>query len=223
MTPLFSELLFGKWRKVTTPLAIAAVISAILFFPRGQADTGLLPQNDNFNTPQAALPEDGRPEDPAETAEDAEPLVPPPVMVDVKGAVLHPNVYTFEEGQRVIDAITAAGGYAESADSRLLNHAQLLADQMVIYVPAEGEEMPVFESAGISETVQGSGSSALININTADETELMTLNGIGPAKASAIIAYRTDNGTFQTAEDLMKVSGIGQKTFDALADAITVK
>ncbi|WP_318240668.1 helix-hairpin-helix domain-containing protein [Sporosarcina gallistercoris] len=155
----------------------------------------------------------------------AEPDIQPPkiIVVDVKGAVLHPNVYTLQEGQRLIDAITAAGGYTADADSRLLNHAQRLTDEAVIYVPLVGEEVPIFESAPNEGEATSDSGSSLVNINSADESQLMTLTGIGPSKAAAIIKYRTEQGAFQTNEDLKKVSGIGDKTFEALSDAITVK
>ena len=64
------------------------------------------------------------------------------IVVDVKGAVRHPGVYTMQEGDRLIDAINAAGGYLPDADSRMLNHAMKLTDEFVIYVPVEGEEVP---------------------------------------------------------------------------------
>ncbi|MGG0642820.1 helix-hairpin-helix domain-containing protein [Sporosarcina gallistercoris] len=211
-------MIFGKWRKFTTPLAIAAVISAFLFFPRGQGDDELLPDESLYDSLE--MPSEN------EVIEEAsEPVIQPPqiIVVDVKGAVLHPNVYTLQEGQRLIDAITAAGGYTSDADSRLLNHAQRLTDEAVIYVPLVGEELPVFESSTVEETGSSESGSILVNINIADETQLMTLTGIGPSKAAAIIKYRTEQGAFQTKEDLTKVSGIGEKTFEALSDAITVK
>ena len=67
-------------------------------------------------------------------------IAPVPIVVDVKGAVRHPGVYSMQEGDRLIDAINAAGGYLPDADSRMLNHAMKLADELVIYVPIEGEE-----------------------------------------------------------------------------------
>ena len=63
----------------------------------------------------------------------------------------------------------------------------------------------------------------VININTASEQELMTLSGIGQAKAQQIIQYREENGLFDTPEDLMNVSGIGEKSFETLKDSIKVK
>ncbi len=145
------------------------------------------------------------------------------VLVDVKGAVNYPGVYTLTEEDRVVDAITLAGGYVEGADSSLINHAQKLQDEMVIYIPVKGEET---ETAVKNITVMGTGSKseiAKININTADESQLTTLPGIGPAKAKAIISYREEQGMFQTVEGLKEVSGIGDKTFEQLIDLIDIK
>lgn len=193
------------------------MISAFLFFPRGQGDDELLPDEslyDELETPTE--------NEVIEMAADTDVQSPKVIVVDVKGAVLRPNVYSLQEGQRLIDAITAAGGYTADADSRLLNHAQRLTDEAVIYVPLIGEEIPVFESVISENGNPNEPASVLVNINTADETELMTLTGIGPAKAEAIVKYRTEQGVFQSVEDLMKVSGIGQKTFEVLSESITV-
>ena len=127
-----------------------------------------------------------------------------------------------QDGDRLIDAINAAGGYLPDADSRLLNHAMKIIDELLIYVPLQGEELPVggtdLLTSGNSEADEG-----LVNINTASESELMTISGIGPAKAAAIIQYRDENGSFSSTESLMEISGIGQKTFDKLEQQITVK
>lgn len=197
-----------------------------MFFPRGQGNDEHPPDESLYDSLEVTseTPHEVTPgKEKIELVADSTPQPPELIIVDVKGAVVHPNVYTLQEGQRLIDAITAAGGYTSDADSRLLNHAQRLTDEAVIYVPLIGEELPVFENpTSGSDEIDESGS-ALVNINTADETELMTLTGIGPAKASAIVKYRTEQGVFQTIEDLKNISGIGQKTFDALSDSITVK
>lgn len=142
-----------------------------------------------------------------------------PILVDVKGAVKHPGVYSLTEGDRLIDAVDAAGGYLADADTRLLNHAMKLADEDIIYVPVDGEEVPNFERP---HSGQASAEPQKVNINTASEAELQTLSGIGPSKANAIVQYRTDFGAFQKIEDLMEVSGIGSKTFEKLESQITV-
>ena len=147
---------------------------------------------------------------------------PEPIIIDVKGAVQRPGVYSLVEGDRLIDAINAAGGYLPEADSRMLNHAMKMTDEFVIYVPIEGEE-PIDIVQTVSVGTSDRPSDGKVNLNTADEKELMTIPGIGPAKAAAIIQYRTDHGLFKTPESLMEVSGIGQKTFERLESQITVK
>lgn len=157
-----------------------------------------------------------------QTAElEQDPPQPETVIVDVKGAVAQPGVYPFTTEQRVIDAIAQAGGYTEAADTKQINAAKRLQDEMIIYVPQIGEEamdlsMPSFPSTQEATTPQ-------VNINTADEAALTTIPGVGPAKAKAIISYREQQGAYQTIEDIKKVSGIGEKTFDKLSEYITVK
>lgn len=150
-----------------------------------------------------------------------------PVLVDVKGAVLYPGVYELTEQDRIIDAITMAGGYADGAEPKLINHAQKLQDEMVIYIPRKGEQLEedIPQLIQVAGTNGGGGTSkdGKINLNQANETELTTLPGIGPAKATAIIGYRTETGRFQTIDDLKNVSGIGDKTFEQLRDLIDVK
>ena len=141
----------------------------------------------------------------------------PIVFVEVKGAVTNPGVYELTEGDRVLNAIELAGGYLVTSSSEHINHAERVKDEMVIYVPEEGEEVEeTFLSANSSQ-------SSLVNINNADATVLSTLPGIGAAKAEAIIAHREQTGAFKDKQDLMKVTGIGQKTYEKLEALISVK
>lgn len=143
------------------------------------------------------------------------------ILVDVKGEVRSPGVYPGERGDRVIDMIEKAGGLTEEADPQAINFAMRITDEMAIYIPAIGEETIgnlVMENAGVS-----GGTDGKVNINKASKEELETLSGIGPSKAQAIIEYREENGAFRTPEDLMSVSGIGEKTFEKLKDSITVR
>lgn len=149
-----------------------------------------------------------------ETIEYVEDIV---VFVEVKGAVKKPGVYELSEGDRVLNAIEVAGGYLASSNSKHINHAQRVEDEMVIYVPEDGE---VVEEAPLTTS---SSQSSSVNINNADATVLSTLPGIGAAKAEAIISYREQSGAFKEKQDLMKVSGIGQKTYEKLEALISVK
>ncbi len=199
-----------------TPIAAVAVVSAFLFFPKGQDDDQTYVMSDSNPFPELIE------EEIKEENEMILPPVPELIMVDVKGAVQHPGVYSLSEGDRLIDAIHAAGGYLSDADSRMLNHALKLTDEFVVYVPSVGEEpIDIIQTETVGTSAGQNG--ARVNINTADEQELMTIPGVGPAKATAIIQYRTDHGLFKTPESLMEVSGIGQKTFEKLESQITVK
>ncbi|KYG88844.1 hypothetical protein A0U40_14165 [[Bacillus] sp. KCTC 13219] len=142
------------------------------------------------------------------------------VVVDVKGQVKFPGVYELTEEHRIIDAIQLAGGYTEQADTKMINHAQRLQDEMVIYVPFQGEEMA--EINFVSHPNGQNKTPTKVNINTADEALLMTIPGIGSAKAQAIISYRNEAGKFQTIDDIKKVSGIGEKSFERIKDLIKV-
>ncbi|XOQ15769.1 MAG: Competence protein ComEA [Shouchella clausii] len=143
------------------------------------------------------------------------------LVVDVKGMVASPGVYELEVGSRLFEAIEKAGGFTDSANREAVNLALRLEDEMVVYVPEEGVE----EGAGpvLAVEMNETDHEDTININEATEADLLTLQGIGPSKAAAIIGYREENGPFATVEELMNVSGIGEKTFEALEPFIRVK
>lgn len=145
------------------------------------------------------------------------------VLIDIKGQVQQPGVYRMKTGDRIIDAVEKAGGFMEGADSNKVNLAALLADEMVIIVPKEGEEVDeVIQQPEITGKNESASAGGLVNINTASEEELTTLTGVGPAKAKAIIEYRMENGLFKKVEDIMQVTGIGEKSFEKLRNQITV-
>ncbi len=142
------------------------------------------------------------------------------IFVDIKGAVKNPGVYQMKSGDRVKDAIDAAGGLTAEADSQKVNLAKRLEDQMVIVVPKVGEEATEIPSGVTSKEASKEGK---VNINTATVEELKTLKGVGEKKAEAIIEYRKKNGSFKTKEDLMKVRGIGKKLFESLQERIVTQ
>lgn len=135
------------------------------------------------------------------------------IFVHLLGAVQHPGLYQLREGDRGVDAVAAAGGFADAADQSQLNLARFLVDGEQIYVPAIGETPAA---------APGTTTGGKVNINTADEPTLETLPRVGPAMAARIIAWREANGRFTTIEDLMSVTGIGDKTFEGLKDLVTV-
>ncbi|MBS4462338.1 ComEA family DNA-binding protein [Aerococcaceae bacterium zg-B36] len=145
------------------------------------------------------------------------------IYVDIKGAVKAPGVYRLPQGSRVMDAIEQAGGLLPEAADSQLNQAQLLTDQMMIYVPSyEDLTSDTVLSTQMLASLPNSETTDKININQADSSQLQTLPGIGQKKAEAIIQYRQENGSFQDIHDLTNVSGIGEKTFQQLQDYISV-
>jgi len=141
------------------------------------------------------------------------------IFVHILGAVAAPGLYELREGDRAVDAVAAAGGFADGADQSGLNLARFVTDGEQIVVPVVGE------SPAAAPGSAGPGGAAVpgkVNINTADATALETLPRVGPAMAARIIAWRDENGRFSAIEDLMSVTGIGEKTFDAMKDLVTV-
>jgi competence protein ComEA len=141
------------------------------------------------------------------------------IFVHILGAVAAPGLYELREGDRAVDAVAAAGGFAEGADQSGLNLARFVTDGEQIVVPLVGEAPVAAPGVG------GAGGAVVpgkVNINTADAAALETLPRVGPAMAARIIAWRDENGRFTAVEDLMSVTGIGEKTFDAMKDLVTV-
>jgi competence protein ComEA len=149
-------------------------------------------------------------------------LPPATVLIDIKGAVKLPGVYELANGERIIDAVDKAGGFLPIADTRKVNLAALLVDEMVIYVPEEGEEVEVLTLVDNTRGKDGKDTGqGKVNINTATVEELTTLSGIGPSKANAIIEYREENGMFKSIDELVNVTGIGEKSLEKIQDDIT--
>lgn len=155
------------------------------------------------------------------------------VTCDISGAIKHQGVYTLKNGARLQELIEAAGGTTGKVQLKAINRAILLKDQDKIHIPYKGEKVESAATAGTgtstNSTSTSSNSSASnqesgekVNLNTADVAGLQKLTGIGEKKAEQIIAYREQNGPFKKVEDLMQVSGIGEKTFASLKDQLTV-
>lgn len=149
------------------------------------------------------------------------------IKVDVKGAVKSPGIFTAQAGDRVIDLISSAGSFTEKADTDKVNFAQIIEDQMVIYVPEIGEEdkgnLENIQVGTSGDAVTKGTSGGLVNLNAATQEDLQTLTGIGPSKANAILEYRETVGKFKEVDELKQVTGIGDKTFERLRDSISVK
>lgn len=142
-----------------------------------------------------------------------------PVRVYVSGAVNSPGVYSLPPHSLVDDALRAAGGATAEADLDHINLALEARDQQQIHVPRKGEST---QPAPLAPGATTPGPKR-VNINTASLAELDTLPKIGPATAQHILDYRAKNGPFKQIEDLKNVSGIGDATFEAIKDWITVE
>lgn len=166
------------------------------------------------------------------------------IAVYVCGAVQDPGVYYLPDGSRICDALSEAGGFSYEADREWLNQAQTLSDgeMLVVYTMQETAQMREQGiargtsvngtgsdagnasglSGGQSAAESGTSGSGLINLNTASKEQLMTLPGIGEAKADAIIRYRTETGLFASTEDVMNISGIKNSIYEKIRDRVTV-
>ena len=116
-----------------------------------------------------------------------------------------------------------AGGLTEEADLNVLNQAEKVTDGMKVRVYTKEEAADLQVQTGTGMTTTEATDNGRVNINTADQTQLMALSGIGASRAADIIAYRTEHGSFQTIEEIMNVSGIKESTFQKIKDQIVVE
>ena len=155
------------------------------------------------------------------------------VFVDIKGMVTTPGVYQVDSTSRVNDVINMAGGLLEGADTSYVNLAKIVTDEMTIIINSKEEilekykeEVCICNCPEITNDAcienNSNPNDEIININTASKEELTKVPGIGESKASSIIEYREKNGPFTSAEDIKKVSGIGDTLFEEIKVYITV-
>jgi competence protein ComEA len=199
----------GLRRYIALSLAWAAVLGAALFIVRRPAAEPI-----EILPPPTARPTTA----PTPTA------TPGPLRVDVAGAVVSPGVYMLPRGSLVNDAIAAAGGSASGADLDRLNKALPLHDGAQVFVPRVGQSIPTVVNPPATPTPPRSrltpnpGLQGAIDLNTATLEQLDTLPGIGPATAQRIIEGRP----YASIEDLLRVRGIGQATFEKLRDLVVI-
>ena len=151
------------------------------------------------------------------------------VIVHVTGEVKKTGVVRVKEGSRVEDIVKAAGGLTENADISNINLAYVVEDGTKIRIPStddEKQEEYITQSIGegiIMQEESNNSRSSIVNINTANETELEELPGIGASIAGRIIEYRNKNGKFKNIEDIKNVTGIGDSKFEKIKNLIRVK
>ena len=172
---------------------------------------------------------------PPETAEvlppnpSGPPDSPAELVLHVRGAVSHPGVYGLRPGDRLVDAIDAAGGAAENADLAAVNLAQRVHDEGSYFIPTIGETPPPIVESPTPMLEDNSGPTTspgripLVDLNTASAQELAALPNIGDVRAQAIVGYRAANGLFGSAEEITQVPGIGQGIYQSLRDLVTAQ
>lgn len=147
------------------------------------------------------------------------------VWVDVKGAVNKPGLYQLKNGSRVNEALAAAGGQTANADMKQVNLAKQLSDQQVIYIPAQGEQVPAGMAGGAATDVSSAGGTdddSIVNLNTATKDQLCQISGIGDKKADKILQYREQHGQFKSIDELTQVDGFGEKTVENIKGQLAV-
>ena len=144
------------------------------------------------------------------------------MYVDISGAVVNPGVYEVDSQTRLFQVIEMAGGLTENADVDSLNRAEIVCDGQKIIVGILGEPSAAASDSTGSQSAQSGITNGKVNLNLAGSATLQTIPGIGPSKAERIIDYRNTNGRFRKIEDIMNITGIGEKTFESIKDYITV-
>ena len=197
-----------KMNAVWLPILAAALVSAGCSDKDGESLEELSVSAESETEEEGAVPQEEQ--EPAET-----------VYVYVCGAVNAPGVYELKKDARVFEAITLAGGMTAEAAPEAVSQARTVADGEQIYVPTVREVQ--MQGSGVEDIVTGNADvSGKVNINTAGKEELMTLTGIGEAKAQSILDYREEHGKFGSIEDLMLIEGIKEGVFNKIKEDITI-
>lgn len=149
------------------------------------------------------------------------PPTPGPMIVYIIGEVKNPGIYPLPFNSRTNDAVIAAGGLTENANTIAINLAEKIRDGQKIIIPKKGTalvggELPSVDAHNMEEN-------SPLNLNTASQSDLEKLPGIGPEKARQILSYREENGAFTRIEEILKVSGIGDQIFDQIKHLIVAE
>ena len=199
--------------KITASLFLLAVFLLLSLMGKG---SGISYETEETQRGSAIATEESMVEIENDKIDD--PAVSKIIFVDVIGCVVNPGVYQLEEGSRVFQALELAGGLTEEAEVKSINRAAVLSDEQVITVLSVEEYEEMQKNSGGLGFVDGK-----VELNSADAKALESLSGIGPSMAEKILQYRQEHGRFHKIEDLMKVPGIGEKTFQQIKDKICVQ
>ena len=190
-----------------TVLCLAGCRDTAVLYDSSGEETGNVPAGETADSGEAAEEAAGETAS-RKTAESV-------ICVYVCGEVEAAGVYELPEGSRIVDAVEAAGGMTEEASDTWLNLAEPVSDGQKIEVPSREQAEELKEE-------EAEAQAGLVNLNTASAEELMTLSGVGEAKARAILDYREEHGGFKEPEELMEIPGIKEGVFQKIKDQITV-
>jgi competence protein ComEA len=211
----------GPAHVVVLALVLAAALAvASWLVVRSSAEPAPLPAIEPAESPLLAAGETPAAAGPAGDAQgEVEGEAAREVTVDVAGRVRRPGIAVLPAGSRVVDAIEAAGGARGRVDLTSLNLARVLVDgeQVLVGIPA-----PTGAAAAAGDPAAGAAAGPLVNLNTADQTTLETLPGVGPVTATAIIGWRDEHGGFTAVDELLEVDGIGEATLEQISPHVTV-
>lgn len=221
--------LIGRWHDAVSWFGLGRLIasaSAVVIVCLGAFWLVRSPQPPiEASLPQATAPAVGvtlPPPEPTPVTTDALDVPDAPVTVHVAGAVRRPGVYELRTGDRVGEAITAAGGATLDGRPDLLNLAAMVVDGSRIHVPVDGEPVILPPSEAVPTGAGDPGPTGPVDVNRASATDLETLPGVGPTTAAAIVAERDRNGPFLNPDDLERVAGIGPGKVALLRELVTV-
>ena len=202
-------------------LIIVVGLSILFFWIHGDSGTHVISEAEVGTEDAAGSYEDAQYDEQAENHDVQAGTTA--AYVDISGEVNKPGVYKVTNETRLFEVIEMAGGLTENADPDSLNRAEKVTDgEKIIVLSYEESSEREKSSSSVPDYGLTSDEGDKVNINTADSSELQTIPGIGPAKAQSIIDYREQNGYFTTTEDIMDVTGIGQKTYASIKDYIVV-
>ena len=150
------------------------------------------------------------------------------IVVHITGEVVNEGIIRIKKDSRLVDVIEKAGGTTKEADLSKINLAYQVKDGQKIYIPNMNDKENEIQEyitggAGNNIIIEEKENESKVNINTANQTELETLSGIGPSTALKIINYRNENGEFKKIEDIKDVPGIGESKFENIKENICVK
>lgn len=205
---------------------LVGLIIALLFFIQPEHSENEVQQKNTteWNHKDNSKNNDNKLQSTQKNSQEAQTTKSKKVMVDIKGAVKHPNVYEMSDAQRIKDVVLKAVPN-DKADLNQINLSEKLVDQKMIYIPEKGKSGPNNLVSAYTSNPDNTSTSATqqkVNLNTAKETELTTVTGVGPSKAKAIIEFRESKGSFNKVEQLKEVKGIGEKSFEKLKDYFTI-